>query len=133
MTTAATPYVLRREAHSINGKKYGMFFHLADGQCVYLAWRSGAKTRGLFFAKNAWCIDTATLRECAYRGCQVIGIAHKVSGKVAYYLTLLSDFWGPDSEPHPEGKTPQRRLCREHFRVNTTRHAGYIASKMRIK
>lgn len=125
--------VTAREPHSVNGKKYGMFYHLDDGRCLYLAWRSGAKTRGLYFAKNAWCVDISTLRMCERRGCYAIGVAHKVAGKTAYYVTKIEDFFGPDSEPHPEGTTPQRRLNREKFRVNTTRHAGYIASKMAIR
>lgn len=125
--------VTARVPHSVNGKKYGMFFHLDDGRCIYMAWRTGAKTRGLFFKTNAWCIDIATLRDCERRGIEVIGIAHRVAGKTAYYLTYVKDFWGPDSESHPEGKTPQRRLCREKFRVNTTRSAGYIESKMKIR
>lgn len=127
------PKVVKREAHSVNGRKYGMFFHLDDGQVIYMAWRSGLKTRGYFHKTNSWCIDTTTLRTCEHRGVTAVGVAHRVNGKVDYYLTKLEDFWGEESTTHREGDTPQRALCRERFRVNSTRRATVIASKMKLR
>lgn len=122
-----------RVPHSINGKKYGMFYHFPDGRCLYLAWRSGEKSKSLYFKKNAWCIDTATLREAKYRGCTAIGFAHKIGKDVFYYVTNLDAFWNPPSEPHPEGTTPQRRLSRDKFLVNTALSAGSIAKFMKLR
>lgn len=125
--------VITRVLHSINGKKYGMFYHFPDGRCLYLAWRTGEKSRSLFFQKNAWCLDIATLREAERRGATAVGIAHKIGKDVHYYITNLADFWSPPSEPHPQGITPQRRLGRDKFVVNTTRSAGSIAKAMKLK
>jgi hypothetical protein len=110
-----------------------MFYHFPDGRCLYLAWRSGEKSRSLFFKKNAWCIDTATLREAKYRGCTAIGIAHRVGKAVSYYITNLDDYWNPPSEFHREGTTPQRRLSRDKFLVNTSLSAGSIHRAMRLR
>ena len=125
--------IVAKVPHSINGKKYGMFYHFDDGRCLYLAWRSGEKTRGLYFQKNAWCLDTATLREAEARGCTSIEIAHKVGKKINYYITNLKDYFGPDSEVHSMGTTPQRRLNRDRFIINTTRSAAYISTAIRIR
>ena len=122
-----------RVLHSVNGRKYGMFYHFDDGRCLYLAWRSGEKSKSLFFKKNAWCLDTATLREAKYRGATAIGVAHRVGKDVFYYVTNLDDFWNPPSEPHPEGDTPQRRLSREKFLVNTSVSVGSLTKAMRIR
>lgn len=124
---------ITRVMHLVNGKRYGMFYHFDDGRCLYLAWRSGEKNRSLFFRENAWCIDITTLREARHRGCTAIGIAHKVGKSVNYYITNIDNFFNPPSEAHPEGKTPQRRLRRDHFIVNTTLSAGHIASALKIK
>lgn len=125
--------VITRVVHSVNGKKYGMFYHFADGRCVYMAWRSGAKSRSLFFQKNAWCMDIATLREAERRGATAVGIAHRVGTTVHFYITNIRDFWGPASESHPEGTTPQRRLGRDRFLVNTSKSAGSIAKAMKLR
>jgi hypothetical protein len=124
---------ITRVPHSVNGKKYGMFYHFDDGRCLYLAWRSGEKSRSLFFRKNAWCLDIATLREAERRGATAIGVAHRVGKNVHYYITRLQDFWSPPSEPHPEGTTPQRRLGRDKFLVNTSISSGSIAKAMKLR
>lgn len=125
--------VVKREAHSINGRKYGMLYHLDDGRIIYLAWRSGMKTKGYFHKTNSWCIDVNTLRMCEHRGVCAVGVAHKVGGKVDYYLTRIEDFWGADSDRHREGDTPQRSLCRERFRANSTKRLAHISAKMRLR
>ena len=110
-----------RVPHSINGKRYGMFYHFDDGRCLYLAFRSGEKTKSLHFAKMAWCLDIATLREAERRGCTAIGIAHKVGNRIDFYVCNLIDFWNPPSERHPPGTTPQRRLSRDNFPVRLSK------------
>lgn len=125
--------VVKREAHTINGRKYGMFYHLDDGRIIYLAWRSGMKTKGYFHKTNSWCLDINTLRMCEHKGVFAVGVAHRVNGKMDYYLTYLEDFFGPDSARHYEGDAPQRSLCRERFRVNSTKRVAAIASKMRLR
>lgn len=128
---------ITRVPHSVNGKRYGMFYHFDDGRCLYLAWRSGEKSKSLYFAKMAWCLDIATLREAERRGATAIGIAHKVGTRTDFYICNLQDFWNPPSERHPEGTTPQRRLSRDKFLVRMSR-AGKgglvksIAAKMSI-
>ena len=125
--------VVAKVPHTINGKKYGMFYHFDDGRILYLAWRSGEKTRGLYFQENAWCLDNSTLREAQARGCEMIGIAHRIGKKINYYITNLDDYFGADSEVHPNGTTPQRRLNRDKFIINTTKTAGYISTAIRLR
>ena len=60
------------------------------------------------------------------------GIAHKIGKSVIYYITNIEDYIGPPSERHPEGVTPQRRLRRDKFPVNTSMTAKHIAKTMKI-
>jgi FAD synthase len=109
--------VIKSDPHKINGKFYGEWLTFPDGRVLYMAHRSGAKSKSIYFAKMAWCLDTATLREAEYRGVTAIGIRHKLNNKLHIYVSNLTDWWGKDSEVHPEGKTPQRRLPLDKFLV----------------
>lgn len=109
--------VIETDPHRINGKFYGEWHTFDDGRVLYMAHRSGAKSKSIFFDKMAWCLDISTLREAAYRGCTAICMRHKLGTKIHLYVSNLSDWWGPHSEPHPPGKTPQRRLPLDKFLV----------------
>lgn len=112
-----------RSRHTVNGKFYGMFYHFDDGSCLYLAVRSGEKTKSYHFKSNSWCLDIDTLRAAERHGCEYVGVAHKVgANKFDYYITKLEDFWQPPSERHPEGATPQRRLNRYFFRKRVSKY-----------
>lgn len=107
-----------RVPHSINRKRYGMFYHFDNGECLYLAHCSGESTKLYHYKSNSWCLDLDTLREAERRGCKYVGIEHKVgTNKFHYYITLLRDFFDPPSEVHTEGNTRQRRLNRYLFRI----------------
>lgn len=109
--------VIVTDPHKINGKFYGEWHTFDDGRVLYMAHRSGAKSKSIYFAKMAWCLDIDTLKQAAYRGATAIAIRHKLGSRIHIYVSNLSDWWGSDSERHPEGKTPQRRLPLDKFLV----------------
>lgn len=132
--------MITRVPHKINGRFYGMFCHWDDGRCIYFACRSGSKTRSYHFDTNSWCLDIDTLRAAESRGCQWIGIEHKIgTNKFDYYITRIEDFFGADSERHYGGDTPQRRLKRPLFRILVSKYGAKghllpsIHAKMPIK
>lgn len=124
---------IKRTKHSVNGKDFGMFYRFDDGRGLYLAWRSGEKNRSLSFTHNAWCLDTTLLRQVQRNGCESIGIAHRVGKKVTYYITNTSDFLLSPSEVHTSGQTPQRRLCRDRFQVDTSLSEESIALAVKLR
>lgn len=124
---------IERIKHSVNGKNFGMFYRFVDGRGLYLAWRSGEKSRSLSFAHNAWCLDTALIRQVERNSCGFIGIAHRVGKKVTYYITNTSDFLLAPSEAHAGVHAPQRRLCRDKFQVNTSLSEESIAFAARLR
>jgi hypothetical protein len=125
--------VITRVKHTINGKVCGMFYRFKDGRYLYLSWVSGDKPRSLHVKKNAWCIDLSIVREVERRGCTAIGVAHKTSKGVIYYITNIADMLNPPSEFYSGGKQPQRLLHRDLFLVNTSKSAGNIAKAIKIR
>lgn len=115
--------------HRPGGRFYGFFHFFPSGKGIYMAHRSGNDKKGYYRKANAWCVDNDTLRACQSRGIESIGIRWRSGSRVFYYVTNVEDFFGPKSERHYVGDTPQRRLNREDFLVKKARvkvrGAGY--------
>lgn len=103
-----------KEAHTVNGRFYGIFYTLPSGKRLYLAHRSPSQ---VYRERMAWCIDESTLIRCRDRGVEAVGVTLRVRGKVHVYLTALEDFYGPHSFSH-FGDTLQRGLPLKRFRIN---------------
>lgn len=126
--------MIRREPHTFNGKPVGMWYHFPDGKMMYLAHYAGARVKGYVQAKNAWCVDVSILREAERRGCNAVGVVHRIGKRKYFYLANRDDFW---HSPHSNGgilnSMSQRILPLGKFLVNPSLDRELINSHMRIR
>ena len=115
--------------HRVNGKFYGCFYYLNNGQAAYLAHR---KRREVFQAKNAWCIDLRTLEACKARGISVIGIVAKSGADKFFWIAPVDDFFGVHSFAH-FGDTRQRGLPLSRFPINPGKCMKRIERSVKIR
>lgn len=123
-----------REPHTFNGKFVGVWYTFADGRQMYLAHYSGEKTKGLLRDKNAWRMDASVLRQAERRGCNAIGVIHRVGKHKYLYLTNRDDFWNsPASIPTLLNSMSQRALPRNKFLVNPSFDRQQIAEHIKLR
>lgn len=115
--------------HRVNGRFYGAFYYLDNGQAIYLAHR---KRSEVFNAKNAWCLDLRTLEECKNRGINIIGIVTKNSTGKFFWIAPVEEFFGVHSFSH-FGDTRQRGLPLSRFALNPGKCVKRIASAVKIR
>ena len=126
--------MIERAAHSVNGKRLGMFFKWPDGRQLYIAWKSGEKCRDFDPKRNAWMIDTSLLRTLEARGVEFFGIAHRVRGKVRYYALPVADTLNDEKCPRHFGKCgPQRIIQCDLFTANSTLWEHNIDKAMKMR
>ncbi len=106
-----------------------MFYAGPGHQRIYLAHcrRSQVNRR-----KHAWCLDVSVLEKCRAEGVTAVGVLWKDKGRKMTHLTLLEDFFGPDSFFH-FGDTKQRGLPLKCFRVDPAKCAKVIGSAVKIR
>lgn len=118
-----------REQHKVAGRFYGVWYTTQGGNRLYLAHR---KRDAIWREKNAWCLDIYTLERCREQGVEVIGIIIKDGSQRLIWLTLVEDFFGPNSFSH-FARVRQRGLPLPYFRVDPMKSAKVIAKSLRIK
>jgi hypothetical protein len=111
------------------GSFCGMFYEGPAGRRLYLAHQRRSQINRL---KNAWLINVSTLEKCRAEGVTVVGVRWKEGGKKFTHLTLLDDFFGPDSF-FQFGDTKQRGLPLKCFRIDPAKCAKVIGSAVRLR
>lgn len=120
-----------REKHTVNGVLNGYFYHHPDGRVVYLAHRT---RRQIYRKDNAWCMDVDMLSSAKRKGVTSVGVVmNDAKNGNMFWLTNLEDFFGEHSIVIPDGKTRQRGLPLQRFRIDPMTSAEYIASTVKIR
>ena len=117
------------EPHRMNMRLYGAWYTLDDGRGVYLAYR---KPSQVYRKKTAWCIDRTTLDATVDRGIKYAGVAVRNRGKVEYYMTLVSDFFGPFSFVNFDNPL-QRGLPLSRFKITPATLAANVERAIRLR
>ena len=125
--------MIRRESHTINGKFQGMWYHFDDGRILYLVHYSGIKTKGQVVRRNAWYVDSSILREAGRRGCDAVGVIHRVGKHKYFYVTNREDFWNPPAEMGIFKGMSQRILPKSKFMVNPAHDRALIEEQTYIR
>lgn len=116
--------------HGVNGRHYGAFYYLDDGKGLYLAWRQPSQ---IYYKRNAWCLDTMTLREIQRRGVEFVGVSCGRGKRKLFYLTTLREFYeSPYSFDH-YGETPQRGIPLMRFLIHPHTTTKAIETAIKIK
>jgi hypothetical protein len=119
----------KRTPHKIMGAFSGMFYDGPNDQRLYLAHR---KRREIHRLRHAWLINVSTLEKCRAEGYTVVGVRWRDKGKGYTHLTLLEDFFGPDSFFH-FGDTKQRGLPLKCFRIDPSKSEKVIAAAVKLR
>lgn len=121
---------MKRVPHTINGKPFGMFYHLDDGRVIYMAHR---RARDVERTKNAWCIDVSVLEEARKLGASAVGVMCGKGKSKKFWLTSIQDFFESRHSFAHWGTAPQRGLPLTRFIVNPHASRDYVTSAVKIR
>ena len=116
--------------HSVNGKIRGVWYETSSGRRTYLANRSAKQ---IHRARNAWCIDLATLEKCREEGIRTVGVIRRDGGKRLVWLTLVSDFFDSPHSFSYLSDARQRGLPLSRFRIDPTKCAKAIERACKLR
>ncbi|WP_354734591.1 hypothetical protein [Acinetobacter nosocomialis] len=125
--------MIEREPHTVNGKRIGTFYVLDGKYKMYLLLARGEKTKLLDIKTSSWRMPSMALLEAKRKGCEYIGVTHRIGKKFLYYIARPADWYGEHSTASSYRGEFQRALRTEAFLFNSTHTAKYIAKSINIR